>query len=650
MSEKGSRRMEITVLIDERTGVARRQEVMLGGVPIPRGQLAQGGWFILRSEDGREYPIEGAAAAFWPDRSVKWLHLCGAVDLAGGKRNAFALVPAAVAPGRGLRVEKEGGCARVRGGALEVEVHADPANLLSACRAGSEEPLLEAPGLSGALVLVGPDGGDRRACGLTIAPDAPFDTLPFGFDGDPSVRPGYHATASGHNPLEVVVETANRVVVRLAGKFLDDAGRVVSELILFVEVLREVPEIRLQPVFIYLGSPDDDLVASLTLTVHSTLKGEGCWYALANEEGRGYRGEVRRFEDGPRWPMARQVQVGSSFYRTEKRTGPDSSWLKAAEGRRSQGWVHLADEKGGLTAATRYFWQEYPRSTAIDAAAGTITFGLVPPEAGPLDLRRYSRTVYGTVVYEAGGPGPFPSWTHGARGTAKAHELMLRFHSAGEQDAAERGVFFTRPCRPMTAPAHFALTRVVGQVAPAVPPRHEGVEAQLAATLDFLVRERDCRGWYGLVDFGDVQMGYDTQRAEWCFDRGGCAWLNTEGIPDYGLWLGALRAARADWLEAAIEMSRHNRDLDMYHRGVFKGFGSRHNVNHWGCVDKEWRVSMPLVRRLHYYLTADPWTREVILATVAIHQSYERTAGTAPSMTSALAGILARKTCASSPT
>ena len=259
--------MEITVLIDERTGVARRQEVMLGGVPIPRGQLAQGGWFILRSEDGREYPIEGAAAAFWPDRSVKWLHLCGAVDLAGGKRNAFALVPAAVAPGRGLRVEKEGGCARVRGGALEVEVHADPANLLSACRAGSEEPLLEAPGLSGALVLVGPDGGDRRACGLTIAPDAPFDTLPFGFDGDPSVRPGYHATASGHNPLEVVVETANRVVVRLAGKFLDDAGRVVSELILFVEVLREVPEIRLQPVFIYLGSPDDDLVASLTLTV-----------------------------------------------------------------------------------------------------------------------------------------------------------------------------------------------------------------------------------------------------------------------------------------------------------------------------------------------------------------------------------------------
>jgi hypothetical protein len=80
----------------------------------------------------------------------------------------------------------------------------------------------------------------------------------------------------------------------------------------------------------------------------------------------------------------------------------------------------------------------------------------------------------------------------------------------------------------------------------------------------------------------------------------------------------------------------------MYHRGNFKGVGSRHNVNHWGCKDKEWRVSMPLVKRFHDYMTGDPWTREVILETVAVYQSYDRTSGTAPSMTAALAGLLVK--------
>ncbi len=483
----------------------------------------------------------------------------------------------------------------------------------------------------------------------------PWGSHPFGFDVDPSVRPGYRQPERRRRPLEVVVDTANRVVVRLGGSFLEEHGRAVSELILFVEVLRGTPEIRLQPVLIYLGVPDRDLVASLTLTAHTTIKGDGCRYGFAAERGRGYWCEVQSpplkppFEHAPRWPVARQVQLGSGFYRTEKRTFPCSSWVKAEEGGRSQGWCHLAGERGGITAATRYFWQEYPRSTTIDGDAGTITFGLVPPEAPPLDLRRYSPIVHGKSMYEAGGPGPFPSETHGARGIAKAHELMLRFHAPSENDAPKRGLFFANPCRLLTGPEHFARTDVIGRLLPAGSTDNEEAEAQLSAMTDFLVREREVRGWYGLVDFGDVQAGYDTERDVWGVDCGGYAWLNTEKIPDYGLWISALRAARADWLEAAVEMSRHNRDVDTYHRGIFRGCGTRHNVNHWGCADKEWRVSMPLVRRLHYYLTADPWTREVILETVAVYQTYERTADTAPSMTAALAGILVKSEITGDP-
>jgi len=640
--------MEIPIIVDEPTGAPRAEDLVLGGVPVPSGELECGGWFALRGEDGKQFLVEGAPSAFWPDGSVKWLHLCGTVDLAGGKRNRFALLPGQSAPEGKLSVQSQSGCVSVRGGVLDVDVRADAADLLSVRRAGTGEALLEAPGVSAALAFVGPQGEDRREWGLSVDEDAATDTLIFGFDGDPSVRPLHRLAERKHDPVEVVVRTANRVVVRVAGAFVGEKGRIVSELILFVEVYREVPEVRLQPVFIYLGTPDEDLVESLALTVHSTIRGDGCRYGFANEQGRGYWDVVLPdplkppFEGGPRWPTARQVQLGSSFYRTEKRTFPVSSWVKAVEGRRSQGWAHLAGEQGGITAATRYFWQEYPRSTTIDADAGTITFGLVPAEARPLDLRRYSPIVYGDVSYEAGGPGPFPDRTHGARGIAKAHELMLRFHAPGEDDAPQRGLFFAHPCRMLTEGGHFARAEVIGRVAPLDPHRHRRVEAHVARIMDFIVRERDVRGWYGLADFGDVQMSFSGKRDVWAFDGGGYAWLNTEAIPDYGLWINALRACRSDWLEASIEMSRHNRDVDCYHRGMFMGWGSRHNVNHWGCADKEWRVSMPLVRRLHYYLTADPWTRETILNTVTVYQSYERTALTAPSITSALAGVLTK--------
>ena len=55
--------------------------------------------------------------------------------------------------------------------------------------------------------------------------------------------------------------------------------------------------------------------------------------------------------------MARQVQLGSSFYRTEKRTFTDASWVKAVEGQRAQGWCHLVNAGGGVTAAMRYLWE-----------------------------------------------------------------------------------------------------------------------------------------------------------------------------------------------------------------------------------------------------------------------------------------------------
>lgn len=615
-------RMKIPLIIEEAAGLDRPDFVALGGAPLARGQLTEGGWFNLTADGGDKALVEGAPAAYWPDGSVKWLHLCGQVPLAASTANRFLLEPANEEPDERLTVTRQDGRLSLRGGPLEVDVAPNAERRLEVRRVGAAGDCLDGPGISAEMVAVGPEGGQPRSY-----PWRPLEEEP-----------------------RIVNQGANRVVVRLSGFFQDESEATVGELIIFLEVYRQSPEVRLEPVFIYLGDPREDLIASLRLTVHTTLQGDDPTTAFGNERGEGFWDRTwpirddERGGDGPRWAQARQVQLGSSFFKTEKRVGPEGSWVKALEGQRAQGWCHLANEQHGVTGAMRYYWQEYPHSLGLDADAGELAFGLHPNAAEPLDLRRYSPKLYGGAMYEAGGTGPFRHRLHGAYGIAKAHELMLRFHppEATPREVAAAAVSFTRPCRVQCAPEHFAQTQVIGQIAPTEPAVDEGVEAKAAEITDFMLHEREVRGWYGLMNYGDIMSSYHTDGDRWAYDDGGYAWINSESLPDLGLWISALRSARADWLEAAIEMTRHNRDIDAYHRGQLKGCGTRHNVNHWGCADKEWRVAMPYVRRFHYYLTADPWTAEVIRDTVAVYQAYERTTGTAPRMTSALAGVLVK--------
>jgi len=283
--------MNIPLHIHEKTGIDRVSEIIVGGVPVPKGMLQEGGWFELTDEDGNDFLAEGSAAARWPDGSVKWLHLCGAVNLRGGADNLFRLRPASRTPESELEAQTDKLETHIKGGALEVFLSTDDATCLSVTDAATQVSLLAAPGLSASLELVGPDGANRRQHHL-------------------------HWKAE---PTEIVAAGPNRVVSRLAGEFVDAGGHPVSELVLFAEVLRQVRQVRLQPVFIYLGDPERDLVASLELRVHTGIKGDACSYAFANERGRGYVDVVQPYEGGPRWPQARLLQLGSSFYRTNER-------------------------------------------------------------------------------------------------------------------------------------------------------------------------------------------------------------------------------------------------------------------------------------------------------------------------------------------
>jgi hypothetical protein len=640
--------------IQETTGVERVDHPVSGAIAFPQGQYTSKAAWLLLADDTNRFPVLGSPAAYWPDGSVKWLHLIGNINLSPGAAHTFNLLRSDTPHSAPILAQSTPSQISINTRLLNLTINSVGPVLLQAQLADQPAPLLAGPGLSASLTLASNTS-------------APIPWLP---------QP---------DTLSIASQTDNRIVTRLTG-FFTLQGRQIAEMILFIEILQDTPEIRLQPVLIYLGDPDKDAIADHSLTVHTAFAHENSRFALAQQRGIGHwdiAHPVGPNDDralaqaagpqkpenftpnagGPRFPEARILQTGSSFYKLEKRTTPGNSWIKIAEGQRNPGWVHLASPDhnrgtSGVTAAMRYFWQEYPRSLALNTDTGDITFGLVPTDTEPLTFKRYSDFKWGASVYETG-RGPFAAQSHGAYGIAKTSELLLRFESLTSSSStsstlstlstsstssspARTGLLWANPATLLPAPQQVAASGVFGTIAPAPAKGFESLEAELARLLDFIIAEREYRNWYGLLNFGDMLMSYYAEKDQWAFDDGGYAWLNSEALPDHALWMSALRSGRADWLRAAVEMSRHNRDIDIYHRGNFKGTGSRHNVQHWGDADKEWRISMPITQRLHYYLTADPWTREVMLDTIAVYQSYNRTSRLAPSMSSALLGNMVK--------
>ena len=63
-------------------------------------------------------------------------------------------------------------------------------------------------------------------------------------------------------------------------------------------------------------------------------------------------------------------------------------------------------------------------------------------------------------------------------------------------------------------------------------------------------------------------------------------------------------------------MTRHTGEVDVYHLGRFRGFGTRHGVQQWGDSSKQPRVSNAAYRRIYYYLTADDRVGDLMRALV----------------------------------
>ncbi|WP_049568014.1 exo-rhamnogalacturonan lyase family protein [Nonomuraea sp. SBT364] len=596
------------------------------GVCWPRGAVGRDAPFATAGDDGREVPVQSWVSATWPDGSVKWsAHAIGARP---GPARTYRLRPgrppaAPAAPATVVTVAGEPGGLVVSTGVVTWRI-------------------------GGGTIARSISRGSRE-----IARDVRLVSLRQ--DGPTPDEGGAVAREQSEGVVEsVTVEQDGpvRAVVRLEGRHGDWLPFTVR-----LYFYAGAEQVRILHTFVWDGDPGRDFLAGLGLRAdvvmrdelhdrHVRLAGAGGFLTeavrgltgLAGDPGEPVRraqvegrpaGEIApdvasRLHLIPAWNDYTLDQSSADGFTLRKRTAEGHAWVTIPSGTRSAGYGYVGGVSGGAGVGLRDFWRLHPPRLDVRNAAtplATATVWLWSPSAPAMDLRFYhdglgqdtfAEQLEGLeITYEDHEPGFGDPY-----GIARTHELTLRAHAAtpSGRELVAHAATMNEPPLLVAEPARLREAGVFGDWAPPgrPTPAHAAIEDRLDFLFDFYAREREQRRWYGFWDYGDVMHTYDADRHTWRYDVGGYAWDNSELSPDLWLWYQFLRTGRADVFRFAEAMTRHTGEVDVYHLGRWKGLGSRHNVQHWGCSCKQLRVSNAAYRRFFYYLTADERTGDLL--------------------------------------
>ncbi len=547
-----------------------------GGWPFAHGTLRDVGEIAV-SVAGIEVPVQAKPLGFWPDGSLKWAMLVFAMpekacsNNSGGPRittrhgESFPIV-----------VGRSAGTARLpQRGRLHVIENADGVRVSTAG--------LDVAFSTGARWLtVNGVTSDRLAyVDFQLEPEAAF--------------PGDHRFPGGHlDAGELIVETVTveesgplRSTVRLEGLTTNATP---ERIILRFQFSADVPAMRI---------------------THSI---------------------VFRFEN-PRRTFLRAMGLAIPL--------PGG----AAQTRSGTGWAGNPQ----CTGVIRNSRELQPKRVRVGNER--LLFELWPESAAPMDVRRYSE-----VLHRAQGEAPesdddLTSMRYDPEdlfvGVSRTHEMLAVFDDLTDPETLTAD--FQSP--PLLY-GGWKTYEDAGVVLPA-PSRDDWPRAWEAWTrfANFFLWHREVHGWYGFWNFGDFRHYFRdghgwvlppedatrlTARArseeiiptipeadrrldyapanDWAYDNGRWGWSNTEGLPGLFLSHEYLRHGNRAVYFAAEAMARHARDVVTRHEGRWFGHGTRHGVQHWSDGNHEERQTTVTEYRLHYFLSGDARSRDVIEA------------------------------------
>ena len=325
-------------------------------------------------------------------------------------------------------------------------------------------------------------------------------------------------------------------------------------------------------------------------------------------------------------------------------------WKCERSGEAEQGWMEAECDTHRWLVAIRHFAAQYPKGLGVED--GCLRVDLWPAEAGPMDVRRYSETMHRA---QGEAPGETPGWVweryfdeEPFLGISRSHEILLRIApSTGGSDSAAKAADFSSP--PLLY-AGWDIYESIGVATPTAPEK-QWPRAWAAWTnfTKFFLFHRKMHRWFGFWNFGDLRHYFRdghgwilppgkvaefrerTARGErippipasertldyqsdndWAYDNGRWGWSNTEGLPNLFLQHEYLRHGNRVVYFAAEALARHSRDVITRHEGRWLGTGTRHGVQHWSDGNHEERQTTVTEYRIHYYLSGEGRSRDVI--------------------------------------
>lgn len=589
------------------------------GVPWRRGELGrEESLSLLETGGGAALPVQSWPTAYWPDGSVKWSAHAAVLPGTAG-RDGFTLVKGAAAvPQPGLSVHETEERITLDTGVIRLAVPKRGHRVIGSIVRNGVEICSE-----GILTAIREETS-RVSGAVTIKEEVFRSTL-------------HQVTVEQSGPV--------RAVVRLEGRHRSVAGsREWLPFTLRLYVYAGMDTVRIVHTFHYDGNPAGDGIKGLGIIFkvpmrgalynrHVRLAGDTGFFAespktLHTRRTKGkYKelferqseGEAVGFDpvedayfrslldDSATWDSFKLVQDSADHYRIMKRTKAECCWLKATDGRRAGGLAYVGGEGGGLAAGVRSFWEKHPtaleiQGTAHDEAGLTVWFW--SPDVPAMDLRHYDTETHVESSYE--GSDELRSTPYGIANTSEL-TLWCMEETPGTAGLRRMLAETRTPSLLVCGPEHYYRTGAFGvwSLPDRSTPARRHLEDRLDGIVAFYQAEVEQRRWYGFWDYGDFMHSYDPVRHVWNYDLGGCAWQNSELVPNMWLWTMFLRSGRADVFRMAEAMTRHTSEVDVYHFGEYAGLGSRHNVVHWGCGCKEARIAMAGLHRYYYYLTAD---------------------------------------------
>jgi hypothetical protein len=525
--------LKVNLTVQERLGVARVNEPVTSGVPLPKGAVEDPKAFRLLDASGQVVPATFVPATYWwPTKSIKWVHVNFLASVPAKGAATYTLETGAPGPEAKtpLSVEKNEAGYTVSTGPLKFTVKAKGFNLFDEVWLDGR-PLVKS-----------------HAAGITLTNAAgAFSPAHF---ADTKI------TVEEQTSLKAVLLVVTRNVAE------DGSGYALDS------------KIR---IYAWAGSP-------LVKVVYTVESRRGKWadhvdvadWRLVLPTALG-PGLTARFGMGaPEQDVETPLAAGAAqrldvtFTHNYEFSGPVArKGDPHAEDPARFGALDLSGPDGGVTVAVRNFWQLWAKYLAADGS-GTLTVGLWTDKVLP------KGDVGKTTLVDEKGQVQFFA------GIAKTQDLYFRFHGPGEADSIA----------PVAAVAHEPLfarcdpywycrgTKVWGDLAEADPAVFADAWKPAIATLNTWAEgsvKNPLKRWktdshityvdsYGLLNYGDgieeKNDGLDPERVHW-----------EGGYYDYphSVYLQFARTGDPFYLWLATDMSQHNAEIHHTHHDTSPG-------------------------------------------------------------------------------